>query len=149
MTELSIVGAGWRSEYFLRIARALPDRFSVRTVVARSAERASRLREAYGVRVVDGVDALLRDGAGDAVVVVLPAAAAPEITTTLVKAGVPVLTETPPAPDVPAMHELWSVLGGDAPVRVAEQYRFQPHHAARLAVAGSRVIGPLRYARGS
>src|ERR1700754_5208241 len=116
MTELSIVGAGWRSEYFLRIARALPDRFSVRTVVARSVERASRLREAYGVRVVDGVDALLRDGAGDAVVVVLPAAAAPEVTTALVKAGTAVLTETPPAPGVAAMHDLWAALGAAAPV---------------------------------
>ena len=147
MTELTIVGAGWRAEYFLRIARALPQLFTVRSVVARSAERADRLRTTYGVRVLDGVDALLRDGAGDAAVVVLPAAAAPEVTTALVKAGTPVLTETPPAPDVAAMHDLWAILGGDAPVRVAEQYRVQPHHAARLALARSGVIGPVGYAR--
>ncbi|MBB5791259.1 Gfo/Idh/MocA family oxidoreductase [Jiangella mangrovi] len=147
MIELSVVGAGWRAEFFLRIAQALPSLFAVRSVVARSEARAERLRAVYGVRVVDGVDALFRDGAGDAAVVVLPAAAAPEVTTALVKAGTPVLTETPPAPDVAAMHELWAVLGGDAPVRVAEQYRLQPHHAARLALAGSGVIGPVGYAR--
>lgn len=147
MIELSVVGAGWRAEYFLRIAQALPELFAVRSVVARSAARADRLRSVFGVRVLDGVDALLRSGPGDAAVVVLPAAAAPDVTTTLVKAGTPVLTETPPAPDVLAMHDLWAVLGGDAPVLVAEQYRFQPHHAARLALAASGVIGPVGYAR--
>ncbi|PZF85856.1 Gfo/Idh/MocA family oxidoreductase, partial [Jiangella anatolica] len=138
--------AGWRAEYFLRIARALPSLFSVRTVVARSSARGAALRDAYGVRVVDDVDALLADGAGAAAVVVLPAAVAPEVTTALVKAGVPVLTETPPALDVAAMQALWAVVG-DAPVLVAEQYRHQPHHAARLALSASGVIGPVGYAR--
>lgn len=147
MTSLSIVGAGWRAEFFLRIAQALPDRFTVRAVVARSAERAAGLRERFGVETVESVDALLRHGAGDFTVVSVPASDAPDVILALTRAGVPVLTETPPASDVDGLCALHAALGDNSPVRVAEQYQFQPHHAARLELARSGVLGSVHYAR--
>jgi len=71
---------------------------------------------------------------------------APEITAQLAAAGIPVLTETPPAPDLPGLVALYEKLGS-APVQVAEQYQYQPHHAARLSVARSGLLGEVQRAR--
>ena len=38
-TTFGIVGSGWRSAFFLRLARAAPERLRVTGVVTRSAER--------------------------------------------------------------------------------------------------------------
>jgi len=142
-----LVGGGWRAEFFLRIARALPHRFEARTVVTRSPQRAARLADMFAVTVVGDVAKLPGRGSADFVVVAIPPAAAADVTTSLARSGIPVLTETPPAPDLAGLRALHTDLGTDPPVRVAEQYRCQPHHAARLALAASGVIGRVTYAR--
>ncbi|WP_157987907.1 Gfo/Idh/MocA family oxidoreductase [Jiangella endophytica] len=146
-TAFHVVGTGWRAEFFLRIAQALPERFEVRAVLARSASRAAGLTTTFGVPVVDDPCELRGFGTVDFAVVSVPASSAPALTTSFVGSGIPVLTETPPAPDLPGLLALYDELGATAPVRVAEQYRHQPHHAARLALAGSGLIGPVTYTR--
>ncbi|RYG23273.1 gfo/Idh/MocA family oxidoreductase, partial [bacterium] len=47
MTRFAIVGAGWRTEFFLRIAKALPDQFEVTKVLVRSDEKAKAI-ESWG-----------------------------------------------------------------------------------------------------
>ena len=44
MTKFSIIGGGWRSEFFLRIARELPDLFEIPGMLVRKPERAEELR---------------------------------------------------------------------------------------------------------
>lgn len=146
MTTFSIVGAGWRTEFFLRVAEALPDRFRVAGVLARDPVKGDRLRHAFGVPVCDNLDDLLRDDPAF-VVVSVGWAAAPELTTELHARGVPVLCETPPAPGRADLDALWARLGPHARVQVAEQYAFQPLHAARLAVAASGRIGSVSQAQ--
>ncbi|WP_414171459.1 hypothetical protein [Clavibacter tessellarius] len=46
--RFGIVGSGWRSAFFLRIARALPERFAVTGLVTRSAETGRALEEEWG-----------------------------------------------------------------------------------------------------
>jgi predicted dehydrogenase len=58
-----------------------------------------------------------------------------------VRHGLPVLSETPPAPDLPGLRELWAAVGGSGLVQVAEQYPLVPAHAARLAAVRSGIIG--------
>jgi hypothetical protein len=143
---IGIVGASWRAEYFLRIAAALPERFTVAAVLVRTESSAGRVAERWGVRATTDFDDFVSAASHDFVVVSTPWDVAPEMTRRLVAAGIPVLTETPPAPDVPALFDLWRDLA-TAPVQVAEQYQFQPHHAARLAVAHSGLLGDVRRAR--
>ena len=42
MINFGIVGTGWRSEFFLRIAAACPDKFRVVGLVTRDVARASK-----------------------------------------------------------------------------------------------------------
>ena len=58
-----------------------------------------------------------------------------------VGSGVPVLAETPPAPDVEGLRALWHDVGASGLVQVAEQYLMLPSHAARLALVRSGAIG--------
>jgi predicted dehydrogenase len=142
---IGLIGAGWRAEYFLRIARELPDRFTVARVLVRTEESASSVTESWGVPATTSLAGFLA-GSYDYVVVSTPWAVVPQLIEALVAAGIPVLSETPPAPDAAALRSLWSSVGG-APVQVAEQYFLQPHHAARLAVVGSGLIGDVSSAR--
>ena len=143
---IGVVGASWRAEYFLRIARDLPERFAVARVLVRSDESAERVRRTWGVAATTSMADFLAGATYDYVVVSTPWAVAPEITAQLAAVGIPVLTETPPAPDLPGLVALYEKLGS-APVQVAEQYQYQPHHAARLSVARSGLLGDVQRAR--
>jgi predicted dehydrogenase len=144
-TTIGLIGAGWRAEYFLRIARELPERFRVARVLVRTEASAASVTAAWGVPATTSLAGFLAE-TYDFVVVSTPPAAAPELIVAAVAAGLPVLTETPPAPDVAALESLWSAVGG-APVQVAEQYFLQPHHAARLSVVRSGLLGEVTSAR--
>jgi predicted dehydrogenase len=139
--SIGLIGAGWRAEYFLRIARELPDRFEISGVLVRSEASAAAARERWGVHATTALAVFLR-GRYDYVIVSTPVEAAADLVSALVAAGIPALTETPPAGDVDALVAMYARVGG-APVQVAEQYHLQPHHAARLAVAASGVIGEV------
>ena len=58
----------------------------------------------------------------DFVITSVPRDANAELIITLVKAGCPVLSETPPATDVAGMSKLWQAVGAGRMVQVAEQY---------------------------
>ena len=55
----------------------------------------------------------------------------------LLDAGVAVLSETPIAERTELVGPFLERYGADAALQSAEQYRFQPMHAARIAVAQS------------
>ena len=68
-------------------------------------------------------------------------AASPGLITEVVESGLPVLAETPPAPDLAGLRSLWQRVGPSGRVQVAEQYPLLPSHAARLALVRSGAIG--------
>jgi len=142
---IGLIGAGWRAEYFLRIARDLPEWFTVARVLVRTEGSASSVADRWKVPTTTSLADFL-GGDFDFVVVSTPWAVVPELIEALVAASIPVLSETPPAPDVAALRSLWGSVGG-APVQVAEQYFLQPHHAARLAVVREGLIGPVSSTR--
>jgi len=140
-TSFGIVGSGWRSEFFLRLARAAPDRLRATGVVSRRAERGVELTARWGVPAFRSADELLAAETPDFVIVSVPWAVTPEATRELVGRDVRVLAETPPAPDLAGLRALWDDVGGSGLVQVAEQYLLMPGHAARLAVVREGVIG--------
>jgi predicted dehydrogenase len=136
-----IVGSGWRSTFFLRLARQLPERFQVTGVVTRTADRGADVEAEWGVRTFRAIEELVTADRPDFVIVSVPWAVTPEATKDLVARGIAVLAETPPAPDVAGLRDLWATVGASGLVQVAEQYISYPGHAARRALVGEGVIG--------
>jgi predicted dehydrogenase len=133
VTSFAIVGSGWRSEYFWRLAAALDDLTCVGVV--------SRRPKDLPVPVHLSLDECLATTKPDFVVTAVPWAVTPTLVVELVRRGVPVLTETPPAPDVDGLRALWHQVGDSGLVQVAEQYSRMPAHAARVALVRSGVLG--------
>jgi len=129
VTSFAVVGAGWRAEMFWRLAAALPEVDCVGAVV----------RSPRDLPVPDF--ASLDDIQPDFVVAAVPWEASAEVILDAVGRGLPVLAETPPAPDAEALAGLWRAAGDTGLVQVAEQYLLVPAHAARLAAVRAGIIG--------
>jgi len=146
--QFGIVGGGWRSLFFLRVARELPDQFQVTGMVVRDAAKGQTLEANWGVKTYRTLDDMLHVSVPRFVVVSVPRTVAPSILRTLTERGIPALTETPPAADLPDLIALYEELTRlKARVQVAEQYHLQPLHAARLALARSGKLGTITQAQ--
>jgi predicted dehydrogenase len=132
-TRFAVIGAGWRAEYFWRAAAALPDLECVGAVV--------RTPRELPVPTFLDLDSCVREGRPDVVVTSVPWPVTPETIVAAVDRGLPVLAETPPAPDLDGLRALWGQVGDSGLVQVAEQYLLMPSHAARLALVRSGAIG--------
>ncbi|MBM2617154.1 gfo/Idh/MocA family oxidoreductase [Actinoplanes sp. LDG1-06] len=135
MTTFALVGFGFRAEAFFRVARALDDVVCVGAVVREPGRRVLPV-PAFG-----DLTACVREARPDFLITGVPRAATPAIVAEAVAQGLPVLAETPPAPDRDGLRALWTAVGGSGLVQVAEQYLLMPSHAARLAAVRSGIIG--------
>jgi len=147
MINFGIVGVGWRTEFYLRIAKACPDLFNVTGLVGRTPARTALVANKFGVALYNSVDELVHSTKPLFVVTSVPWEVNPGILKQLAAFGVPALSETPPASSVEEMAELCSLVAKGAKIQVAEQYFLQPHHAARLAFAQSGKMGRITQAQ--
>ena len=143
MARFGIVGAGWRVNWFLRAAHALPEKLQVAGLAARRPQMAVELAAAYGVNIYRSPSEMIAAEAPDFVVTSVSWSANPHIIRQLAEQDMPVLSETPPATTVAEMTALWALQQQGARIQVAEQYHRQPHHAARLAFAHSGRLGRI------
>jgi predicted dehydrogenase len=145
-TTFAIIGSGWRAEFYLRVARELPDRFRVGGLLTRDPASRASIAAEWSIATPATLDELLAF-APAFVVLSVPWAATPILLVELTERGVPVLSETPPAPDVDGLRGLRPLAQRGARIQVAEQYQFQPLHAARLAIAHSGRLGAIGQAQ--
>ena len=136
--KIAVIGAGWRAQFYLRLAVAMPEQFEVVGWVTRQERDEFLAVPRYG-----SVADLLSNVAPDFAITAVSWDADPELVIELVQAGIPVLSETPPAADEAGLRALWEAVGNSDFVQVAEQYPLLPMHAARLAVVDSGVIGEV------
>lgn len=145
--RFAIVGAGWRTEFFLRIVAALPERFRLQGLVVRDPEKGRRVEEQWGYPTFRTVPELLERVTPEFLVASVSYSANFEVNRALLEIGLPVLSETPPAATLEQMRELWAaVRERSTRFQVAEQFTRQPHHAARLAAVRQGRIGPVHKA---
>ncbi len=144
-SRFAIIGGGWRAEFYLRVAAALPERFEVSGLFTRDGERRAALASAFPVAACATLDDLLATDP-PFVVVATPWPVTAELLDELTGRRVPALAETPPAPDLEGLRAL-APLASVGRIQVAEQYQYQPLHAARLAVARSGKLGHISQAR--
>jgi predicted dehydrogenase len=145
--EYAIVGAGWRTEFFLRINAALPERFRTLGLVVRNPEKAEAFERKWGYPTYRDVSSLLHRHSPEFIVGSVSYAANFAVNLELIDTGLPLLTETPPAATLEEMRTLWQAAKkANARVQVCEQFHRQPLHAARLAAIRDGLMGPVHTA---
>lgn len=142
-STFGIVGGGRRAHFLLRLVNAAPERLHVGGVVTRSAAAGEVVTRRWGVPAYRSLDDLRAAEPVEFVVAAVPWESMPGVIREVVDAGVPVLSETPPAPHLAELRSLWSDVGATGLVQVAEQYLLMPGHAARLALVREGVIGQV------
>jgi hypothetical protein len=141
--SFGIIGSGWRAEFFLRIARDLPEQFPLAGVVARNPDKRAELGRRWAAPTFSTLDELLAERRPDFMVTSVSASANLEWMVLLSERGIPVLSETPIGRDLKELHRVFDLERAGARIQVAEQYIFQPLHAARLALIESGRLGTI------
>ncbi len=118
---------------FLDVARALG--------TVRCSGVVVRTPRSLDVPAYTSLDDCLHELHPDFVLTTTPRSVTPGVIADAVDRGLPVLAETPPAPDLDGLRALWSAVGTSGLVQVAEQYLMMPSHAARAALVASGAIG--------
>lgn len=144
MIRYGIIGSGWRSEFYIRIAKLVPDKFSVTAVLIRDKEKGNDYQERFGIKVVNTLDEL----AGldmDFVVLSIKRGITSEYLPELFERKIPVLCETPPGETVEALSGLWEQYKKYQPkIQIAEQYFLQPLYASWIKVIADGKLGEVQ-----
>lgn len=135
-----IVGSGWRSLYYVRIAKALPEIFELCAMYCRTEEKAQKIAEEHLIHTTTSIEEC-ESYQPDFVVVVVNKASIAEVSMEWMKRGFTVLCETPAAMDLETLNKLWDMHNQGYKLVVAEQYTSYPEYRALLKVVDRNIIG--------
>lgn len=136
-----VIGSGWRSLFYWRIACAYPELFTMEAMLCRTEEKAGHMRKQYGVPAVTSETAC-EAMKPDFVVVAVNKASIFPVTKQWAGKGFPVLCETPAALKLDELKELWRMkMEEGAKIQVAEQYFLYPSFAAATEVVRRGFLG--------
>ena len=140
-----IVGSGWRSLYYVRIAKALPELFSLEALLCRTQEKADRLASEWGIHTTLSIEECVKLNP-DFVVAAVNKDSLASVSMEWMSRGFAVLQETPAAMDLDTLNVLWNVHQEQgAKLVIAEQYTRYASYAAMLKLAESGLIGERDY----
>ena len=135
-----IVGSGWRTMFYVRIAKQFPQLFELKYVLCRRQERAEELNR-LGIRATCS-ELECEAAAPDFVVTAVSKQVLFETTKYWAMKGYPVLCETPVGTSVEELTELWELSrSGRIRLQTAEQYHRYPILAAGLQAIAEGLIG--------
>ncbi len=137
MINFVIIGGGWRAEFYLRIAKALPDIFSVSAICVRNTERAAEIAHKYNVKTVASVEEVLREPF-DFIVNCINKNEISSMAVQLADMGYYVLCETP------IMNQPESKHCYDR-IQVAEQFHKKGRYQAIKKLIDSGIIGEINH----
>lgn len=135
-----VIGSGWRSLFYWRVAQAYPEFFSMEALLCRTQEKAEYMQKTFGVPAV--VSAAECEAFRPELVVV--AVSKPDIVRVSLEwaeRGFPVLMETPAGTDTETLKLLWKRRQEGAKFFAAEQYFLYPRHAAAIAAVKHGYLG--------
>ena len=142
--SFALIGSGWRSLFFIRAAKALPELFTLTGVLIRNEEKARAFSQEHGVPTTTSMDELLRSRP-DFVILSVKRGCIVEYLSRLFDEGLPVLSETPAADNMRELSTLWEmVCRKNGRMQVAEQYFLQPYYSAFAAVIDKGLIGNVQ-----
>lgn len=145
--RFALIGSGWRSEFYIRIAKSLPEAFELVGVLVRDPDKGRAFADSFQVSVFNRLDDLLACNP-DFVVEATKRGTIKDYLTRLFQRNVPVLCETPPGETEKDLLELWEAARQyNARVQVAEQYFAQPLYAAWYEAVRNNLIGRVETIR--
>jgi predicted dehydrogenase len=141
-SRIIIVGYGWRSLFYQRIAQALPDRFELVHWVLRTAERAAEVAARYRVKTTTDLSIAL-ETPHDLVVLSVPASSVEPLLSSLIERNETILCETSFTPlPLQTLESLYArYLDSDSRLSVAEQYFRYPYF--RSCHEAMHLLGPI------
>lgn len=146
-TRFALIGSGWRAEFYIRIAKSMPESFELVGTLIRNPEKGKAFANAFQVPVVNHLDDLLALNP-DFVVVATKRGTMKDYLLRLFRLQMPVLCETPPGETEEDLLELWETAQqSHARVQVAEQYFAQPLYAAWYEAIRGNLIGRVENIR--
>lgn len=131
MIKYGIIGASWRSEFYLRTAELLPKEFSVSGIYIRNSEKQKEFADKYNVKICRSLEELLKTDF-DFIVSCVNKDNISEMIKVLTAKNIPVLTETPVTD---------GALKGR--VQVSEQFHFMPRNQAYKRIIESGILGTV------
>ena len=133
MIKFGIIGAGWRSEFYLRIASLLPQKFSVSGIYIRNINKREEFSKKYNVPIFDNLEELLKTDF-DFIVSCVNMDSINQTAQMLADKGIAVLTETPV-----------SVGTLKGKIQVAEQFHFMPRNQSYKNIIDSGILGEVHH----
>jgi len=139
-----IVGSGWRSLFYVRIAKEMPEVFEVAALLCRSEEKAQKIAKENALYTTTSIEECKRLNP-DFIVVAVNKASIFEVTKEWLQYGFKVLCETPAALTVEQLSELWKLHQEGKQVLVAEQYRYMPLYQSYHKIFSSGLLGTVNF----
>ncbi len=137
-----IVGSGWRSLFYARIAKKYPQLFELKYMLCRSQEKADKMAAEYSIPTTTSIEAC-EEVMPDFVVIAVSKNSLCAETMKWAQKGFAVLCETPAAGTVEELKELWELIQSGAKIQIAEQYHRYPSMSAGLeAIKSGKLHDP-------
>ena len=137
-----IVGSGWRSLYYVRVAKALPDIFQLDAMLCRTKEKADKMAEELSINTTTSIQECV-DYKSDFAVIAVNKQSVCEVAMEWMDRGITVLSETPAALSVEQLKKLYEYYNAGKKLVVAEQYRNYPSNKAAIRLIKSGILGDV------
>lgn len=138
--RFAIVGSGWRSLFYVRIAKALPEKFELLAMLCRTQEKADKMAQEHGIRTSISEEEVLAMKP-DFIVSAVNKASMNDVARYYASLGFAVLSETPAALNEQALLDTWEDCKKGYKLQVAEQYFQYPIYANLIKTVESGIIG--------
>jgi len=135
-----IIGSGWRSMYYVRIAKALPEMFELCAMYCRTTEKAEKVALENNIHTTTSIEECVAYNP-DFVVVAVNKTSIYEVSKEWMEKGFSVLCETPPSLKLEELQDLWEMCERGAKLQVAEQYFLYPTYKGKLDILDSKILG--------
>lgn len=140
MINYCIIGGGWRAEFYVRIAKILPETFCVKAVYIRNPQTASEFGNKYKVNIVDSLEDILKIDC-DFFVNCINKEDISDLSFQLCRLGYAVLQETPASISGNRVTKIKS----DYKLQIAEQFHLKPMYQAIKGIIEEGIIGEVNH----
>lgn len=146
--SFGIVGAGWRSRFFLKVAQELEELFTIPFIVEPDLEKTKYIEEKWNIKVLPELELLAECKEKiDFLVLCLPPSILPQVAVKATDMGFYILTETFAVNYLEELTDYYKRIKKPQLIQISEQYWLRPVHAARMKLLSEGRIGEVTQAQ--